>query len=122
MKLGKVIAILRSFDATKAREFYCGFLGFKVSFEHRFAADAPLYMGLVRGEVILHLSEHHGDATPGSAIRIETEDLDALHREVTAKDYPNARPGIVEQPWGYREMIVTDPFGNRLIFAEEVSG
>lgn len=121
MKLGPVIPILRSFDAAKAKDFYCGFLGFRVVFEHRFASDAPLYMGLARGDVTLHISEHHGDATPGSGLRIEVTDLDALHREVIAKSYPNARPGIEEQPWGYREMKVTDPFGNRLVFAEEIT-
>ena len=40
-----------------------------------------------RAGSVLHLSEHHGDATPGSAVRIEVDDLD-----------------------------VPDPFGNRLVF------
>jgi Glyoxalase superfamily protein len=36
---------------------------------------------------VLHLSEHHGDATPGAALRIPTDALDELHREVTGKKY-----------------------------------
>ncbi|HBO82441.1 MAG TPA: glyoxalase/bleomycin resistance/extradiol dioxygenase family protein, partial [Cupriavidus sp.] len=42
----------------------------------------------------LHLSEHHGDATPGSAVFIPVEDIDALQRELIAKQYGYARPGV----------------------------
>jgi len=34
----RTIPTLRIFDSAKAREFYVGFLGFKVDFEHRFEA------------------------------------------------------------------------------------
>jgi len=40
----QTIPILRSFDEAKAREFYLGFLGFKVDWEHRFEPGLPLYM------------------------------------------------------------------------------
>jgi len=29
-----------------------------------------------------------------------------------------ARPGIIRQPRGWRDMEVSDPFGNRLVFTE----
>ena len=114
------IPILRIFDEAKAREFYVDFLGFTIDWEHRFDANAPLYMQVSRDGSVLHLSEHYGDASPGAAIRIDTAELDAFHAELTAKRYKYARPGINEQPWG-REVSVRDPFGNRLIFSE-VSG
>ena len=116
------IPILRSFDEAKAREFYIGFLGFDVVFEHRFGTDLPLYMGVKRGACELHISEHFGDAIPGSAMRIEVDDVDALCRDLNAKNYRNARPGVIEQPWGYRDMTITDPFGNRLTFCTPVNG
>lgn len=122
MKVDEVIPILRSFDEAKAREFYCGFLSFKVDFEHRFSAEAPLYMQVSRDDIVLHLSEHHGDATPGSAVRIHMTGVEALHSELSAKDYRFASPGLEDQPWGYLELIVRDPFGNRLVFAEEKTG
>jgi catechol 2,3-dioxygenase-like lactoylglutathione lyase family enzyme len=112
------VPILRSFDADKARAFYCDFLGFTVDWEHRFAPDLPLYMQVSRASLLLHLSEHHGDATPGSAIRIEIAGLTAFHAELTEKRYANARPGIEAPPWGGRSVTVTDPFGNRLVFWE----
>ena len=116
MSLGKPIPILRSFDEAKAKEFYIGFLGFTVDSEHRFEPGLPLYMQVSRDGCVLHLSEHHGDASPGAAIRIETSELDAFQAELIAKQYGFARPGIDEQPWG-RDMSVKGPFGNGLIFS-----
>lgn len=121
MTLGKTTPILRSFDETKAREFYLGFLGFSVVFEHRFEPGMPLYMGIRRGDCMLHLSEHHGDATPGASMRIEVDDIDALQAELAAKAYGHARPQVHLQPWGTRDMSVTDPFGNRLTFTSAIS-
>jgi uncharacterized glyoxalase superfamily protein PhnB len=54
-------------------------------------------------------------------MRIETEELEAFQKELIAKDYKYARPGIEVMPWGSRDMSVTDPFGNRLTFTNAVS-
>ena len=118
MKLEKTTPILRIFDEAKAREFYLDYLGFKVDWEHRFEPGLPLYMQVSRDGCVLHLSEHHGDGSPGVALRIETSDLDALQRELLAKRYKYARPGIEQQPWG-RDMSIRDPFGNRLTFTSK---
>ena len=119
--LGPPTPILRSFDEAKARAFYLGYLGFQVVFEHRFEPGLPLYMGIVRDGCSLHLSEHHGDATPGAAMRIAVADLDALHAELAAKDGGHNRPRVEAMPWGTRDMTVTDPFGNRLTFTSAIS-
>lgn len=116
MSFGKTTPILRIFDEAKAREFYVDFLGFKVDWEHRFEEGLPLYMQISRDDCILHLSEHHGDCSPGAAVRIETDELEAYHRQLLSSGYGYARPGIEDMPWGTRDMSVTDPFGNRLIF------
>ncbi len=118
MQARRVVPVLRIFDEAKAREFYCGFLGFTVDWEHRFEDDAPLYMQVSLGGITLHLSEHHGDGTPGSVVFIDMTGLDALHREITARNYRYMRPGVETTPWGTREMQVTDPFGNRIRFSE----
>lgn len=115
MSLGHPIPILRIFDEARAREFYLDFLGFRLDWEHRFEPGLPLYMQVSRGECVLHLSGHHGDATPGSAIRIPVADLGALQAELLAKQYKHARPQAEDMPWG-RDMPVSDPFGNRLVF------
>lgn len=111
------IPILRIFEIGKTREFYVDFLGFRIDWEHRFAPDLPLYLQVSRGDLILHLSEHHGDACPGAALLVDTAGLDAFHGELSAKAYRYARPGIEDKPWG-RTVQVTDPFGNRLTFRE----
>ncbi len=116
MRFQQPTPILRMFDEAKAREFYVKFLEFKVDWEHRFAPDMPLYMQVSKGNCIIHLSEHHGDASPGSAIRIPSEDLEEYHKLISSKKYKNARPGLNDQPWQCREMQVTDPFHNRLVF------
>ncbi|MBC3951208.1 glyoxalase superfamily protein [Pseudomonas folii] len=113
----KSIPILRSFDETKAREFYLDFLGFSVEFEHRFEADLPLYLGITRDGLQLHLSEHHGDASPGSTVFIPMQNVELLRDELQAKRYGYGRPDIVEQGWG-KVLEVYDPFGNRLRFCE----
>ncbi len=76
-------------------------------------------MAVARGDLTLHLSEHHGDAGPGAAVIVPVEDLDAFHEEVTAKNYGFMRPGVEATPWGTREMAVVDPFGNRIRFSEK---
>ncbi len=116
MRLSSSIPILRIFDEAKARGFYVAFLGFSVDWEHRFGAAFPLYMQVSRDACVLHLSEHHGDCSPGAAVRIETDDLASYRERLTTSGYRFARPAIEDKPWGLREMCVTDPFGNRLIF------
>lgn len=114
------IPILRIFDVQKAKEFYAGFLGFNIDWEHRFEQNAPVYMQISRGPLVLHLSEHHGDGTPGSVIFVRTRDLDEFHREISAREYRYLRPSIEDQrpDLPFRDMTVIDPFGNRIRFAE----
>jgi uncharacterized glyoxalase superfamily protein PhnB len=118
VKLGKPTPILRIFDEAKAREFYVDFLGFTIDWEHRFEPALPLYMQISKQGCILHLSEHHGDSTPGAALRIPVENLEAFRQELLAKHYKYARPGIEDTPWGSRDMSIRDPFGNRLTFTD----
>ncbi|MBJ6362408.1 glyoxalase superfamily protein [Paenibacillus sp. GCM10012307] len=115
----QVTPIFRMFDEQKAKEYYLDFLGFQLDWEHRFEENFPLYMQISRDQLILHLSEHYGDCSPGSAIRISIPDLDVFHEALLAKQYKYSRPGIENTPWEIREMNLTDPFGNRLVFYEE---
>ena len=117
MRLAPAIPIIRIFSEDKAKKFYLDFLGFTLQWEHRFEPGFPLYAQISRSDLTFHLSEHHGDGTPGAVIFIPLEDIDALHRELTAKNYKYARPGIEELPWG-RQIQITDPFGNRIRFCE----
>jgi catechol 2,3-dioxygenase-like lactoylglutathione lyase family enzyme len=114
----RTIPTLRMFDIAKAKEFYIGFLGFKIDFEHRFEPDLPLFMQISLDEVVLYLSEHHGDCSPGAKIVIETTGVAEYQASLMAKKYGYARPGLVDQPWGATTMTIADPFYNRIEFCE----
>lgn len=113
----KPIPILRMFDERKAREFYLEFLSFSVEFEHRFEPNLPLYLGIVREGLQVHLSEHHGDASPGATIFIPMHNIELFRNELQEKQYGYGRPEIVKQDWG-DVLEVYDPFGNRLRFCQ----
>jgi len=114
----RAIPIFRIFSLEKAREFYVDFLGCKVDWQASFAPDSPVYMQVSRGALVLHLSEHHGDATPGSHAYVITNGVRDLHRELNDKKYRHNRPGLDEQEWGMLEVTVIDPFANRITFGE----
>jgi Glyoxalase superfamily protein len=118
IKFERVIPILRIFSLEKAREFYLDFLGFQADWEHSFHQGAPVYMQISRDELAFHLSEHHGDATPGAHVYVYTADVRALHRELDDKKYRHNRPGLDVREWGMIEVTVTDPFNNRITFGE----
>jgi len=109
--------ILRIFDENKAKEFYLGFLGFKLDWEHRFGDNFPLYAQVSRAGLVLHLSEHHGDASPGSTVAVNMRGVYEYQRELAQKDYRHNKPAIEDLPWG-KVMSVTDPFSNRIRFCE----
>jgi uncharacterized glyoxalase superfamily protein PhnB len=110
------VPILRFYDETRTKDFYLGFLGFTLDWEHRFEPDTPLYAQVSLGDCRIHLSEHHGDAAPGSAVRIAIDEIDAYHAAIMAKGYKYMRPGIETTPWRTREIKVIDPAFNRLMF------
>lgn len=120
MKMGKTTPILRIFDEHLARQFYVDYLGFVIDWEHRFEEGLPLYMQVSRDNCVLHLSEHHGDCSPGAAMRIETNDIEGYHLELSKKVYKNARPSIEQTPWDSKDMSIKDPFGNRLTFTNAI--
>jgi hypothetical protein len=119
VQLARAIPILRIFDEAKAREFYIDYLGFTVDWEHRFEPDSPLYLQISRSGLVLHLSEHHGDGTPGSVIFCEMTGIEALHAELTAKRYRYYRPGLSHES-GALEFSLEDGFGNGLRFCERI--
>lgn len=113
--------ILRIFDYNKVIEFYINWLGFKIDWEHK-QDNVPVYLQISLRDVALHLSEHHGDASPGSHVFIEEfVGLREYHQNLIDQKYKYNRPGLEVPEWNPKAITVTvyDPFGNRLTFVDE---
>jgi catechol 2,3-dioxygenase-like lactoylglutathione lyase family enzyme len=118
MKFTRVVPVLRTFDTDKATEFYVDYLGMSVDWEHRFEPRLPLYRQVSRADLVLHLTEHHGDSTPGSVVYTYMSGVRDLHAELSEKaSVGHNMPGL-ETVDGRTEFQVVDPFGNRLRFGE----
>jgi hypothetical protein len=57
--------VLRIFDVPLAKSFCLGYLGCSLDWEDGDASGGPVYLRVSRGPLVLHLSSHHGDGTPG---------------------------------------------------------
>lgn len=120
MKGTKVIPILRIFDYDKAIEFYVNWLGFTIDWEHRFEENTPVYMQVSLAGIVVHLSEHHGDSSPGANVYIDCEGLKVYHETLIAKKYKYNRPGLEKTFYGTWAVTVNDPFYNKITFNEEI--
>ena len=114
-----VFPLVRIFNVNTAKEFYVDFLGFSVDWEHHFDDAAPAYLQITRDGLTLHLTEHYGDACPGSTTFVWMSGIEEFHREITDKNYKYQRPAIEETFYHSKCMQVVDPFGNRIRFNEK---
>ncbi|MDW0118291.1 glyoxalase superfamily protein [Sporosarcina thermotolerans] len=114
-----ITPIFRIFDVEKAQEFYLDYLDFQLDWQHQFGDNMPLYLQISKNKIVLHLSEHHGDASPGGSIRIKIQNVKDYHDYLSKKGYRYANPGIEKTAWNTIEFYVTDPFSNKIIFYEE---
>ena len=115
--VSRVIPILRIYDEQRAKDFYIGYLGFAVDWEHRSDGAGPLYLQISRAALILHLSEHHGDGTPGQVVYVSATGVRELHAELQTKEYDHLNPALDASPGLYVSgtcLHLVDPFGNTL--------
>jgi ribosomal-protein-alanine N-acetyltransferase len=121
MDVRAAVPILRMFDVAATLRFYVDYLGCTLDWQDG-EGDAPVYMQVSRGDLVLHLSSHHDDGTPGTAVLVETAGVEELHSELAGRPYPFLNPGIEPGPGGGREMQLIDPASNRLRFYERTAG
>jgi hypothetical protein len=76
-------------------------------------------MQVSRDGLVLQLSDHHGDGSPGVHITIEMEGIRAFHAEIAARPYNYFNPAVEKAHWGDAlRMGVIDPAGNHIEFIE----
>lgn len=114
IELKPPIPILRMFDVDATKRFYVDYLGCELDWEEG-GLNFPAFMQVSRGPLVLNLSSHHGDGTPGSVVLVFVDDIEALHGELSGKRYPFMSPGI--EPHGVgRELRLIDPASNQIRF------
>jgi predicted enzyme related to lactoylglutathione lyase len=114
-----VVPILRMYDVEATMRFYVDYLGCSLDWQEG-EGDRPVYAQVSRQGLRLHLSSHHDDGTPGTAVLVVVRNLDALHADLHKRGYPFLNPGIEPHGPG-REMQLIDPASNRIRFYEPAS-
>ena len=120
MQTQTVTPQFRTTDARRSIPFYVDGLGFKIDWEHRFEPGFPPFMQLTRAGQSIFLTEHAGDCQVGGAAYFVVPDVDACYQEFVARGVVPTEPPA-DTPGLPREMVVTDPDGNRLRFATRLS-
>jgi uncharacterized glyoxalase superfamily protein PhnB len=121
----KLSPVLLVEELEPAIEFYRDVLGFEVKMVMALEGFAQLESGAV--EVMLEGREAMAkdfpslaDAPAGGStvLYIETEDVDALRRQVEGKT--KVVIDLRDQPYGMREFVLRDPSGNLLTLASPI--
>ena len=108
------IPTVRVSSMEQAKEFYVGFLGFRMDWGHE---QGSAYAQITRSGATLHLkAESHLHGPTGLLVRMEG--LDALHLELSEKEGSFTPSEISFTPWDSRVFHVVDPFDNAIRFWE----
>lgn len=107
---------LRILDYDEAVTFYVETLGFEIEFEWRNEPRLPVYMGIRRGTLHTHLSEYEASGPPGQGrgMTLSVADADTWYKALKEKGVSFARE-IETRPWGARDFMIHDPFGNTIV-------
>ena len=109
----KVAPFLRVADAEASAEWYAR-LGFSVAWRTRAQPHLPLFVAIEKGDALIFLSEHSGDAHPDGLLYVYVDDVDAI-----AAEFGESAELAY---YGMRELEVTDPDGNRLRIGTPAAG
>ena len=116
-RLQSIHPVLMVRDLALAIDFYER-LGFRVSFQD--APEHPLYAGLRRDDVELHVQWHDASEwdhpTDRPTYRFQVEDVDGLHAEFSDDLQLADCTPVTDTAWGTREFHLRDPDGNGLQF------
>lgn len=113
--------VFRILNHQEALDFYCRRLGFTMDWEYRFGEQFPVYLQVSLNGLSLHLSEHENDCAPGGKVHIEDfPGLKDFHGQLQGAVAPAPEIGPAFWDDSVTMMEITDPFGNKLVFTENV--
>lgn len=114
---GGTVSLLFVNDIEAGLKFYTEKLGFHVNWTHT-DSDCDPYISISRGSTEFHLTgcgcddnRHVGNLW----VRVECDLIDDLYEQVKAANV-TIFDGPANQPWGFRELDIEDPEGNRITF------
>lgn len=115
-RLASAIPVLRVSDYSVARTFWTQTLGFELTEE----GGDPARFGIFRrdGQTVFVDAWHGADANPSPGWRayFHIDDVDAFAR-ILPPDLPVEGPK--DTVYAMRELVLTDPDGNRLCFGQD---
>lgn len=111
----KSAPVLKIDNYEKAKEFHIDCLGFEIIVEWRHEPGLPVYMGINRDGLTLHLNEHKGDVQGYGGALNQIRNVHEYYEELKSEDF-NLDGKPQSMPWDSTIFHVQDPFGNRLTF------
>lgn len=111
--LQRTVPVLRVAAIPEAVAFYGERLGFTKAFE---AGD---YVGVTRGDVMLHLDGYTTSAIGSITCRVELTGVDAIFAELEPQGVVDPAEPLHTMPWGAKQFSVLDCCGNRITFVEQ---
>ncbi len=107
-----VICLIHVSDMARALAFYRDALELPI----RYSSDEYVEFDLSPATLALHRTETPEDSTRGVGIFLVVEDVEALVERLRNKGLKPIQP-LTDQDFGYRTVMYTDPFGNRVELA-----
>lgn len=110
------IPVLPALDISSSVTFYEQQLGFARTFKF------DDYAGLIRGSVEIHLWLCGNPKIPeNTSCRINVSNIEQLYEEYQQANviHPNGR--LEHKPWGLKEFVILDLFGNAIHLTELVN-
>ena len=110
MTIRRAVPNLLSRDLDASRDFYEGFLGFRVAMDEE---GFMMFASRENSAVQLTVASPDGGLDRGVAearVSIDVGDVDAAHAEAVRRNLEIVYP-LTDEPWGIRRFFVKDPSG-----------
>ena len=111
------LPVLRVDRADRSVQFYCGRLGFKQDWWHQAGPDQPAMVSVSRGGATIILTERT-DLGRESQVCLWTGEIATLFSEWSQLEDVVLEHPPAAMPWGFTEMALRDPDGNRIRVAQ----